>query len=137
MVEHIPSEHDIQRPRRKYHSEGWVNFALIMTMLLGIANAIIGGLALGKDQASTVGPVLVDLQQWGWMLLIFGLLQVGAAILLFARKNYGRIFAMLITALAVVGWLLRLGEFPLGAVAGVVLGVLVIYGLWVTGDYFE
>lgn len=122
----------------KTHSEGWITFAAIMAGLAGAANAITGFLAmfnLGRFSAANVAAL--NLYGWGLMVLIFGALQIAAAVLLTRRSSVGRIGALILASISILLWMLWLGGYPVAAVAAISFDVLVIYGLSVTGEYFE
>src|SRR6266536_1227833 len=55
---------------------GWIIFAASMHLIIGMFNILEGIIALVDDQRIVMTPnrlVVVDLTQWGWTILIFGL----------------------------------------------------------------
>ena len=119
------------------HGEGWIAFAIVMALMAGCANGIFGLTAVFSKEAFKEGSLAyVTLQQWGWVLMLFGVLQIVAAIMLAGRKNSGRIFAIVLAALSFLGWMFWVGSLPLAGLTVIVIDILIIYGLSVTKEYF-
>jgi len=119
------------------HGEGWVAFAIVLAMMAGSVNAIFGITALlSKEAFASESLAHVTLQQVGWVLLIFGVLQFVVAFALAGRKNWGRILAIALAAISVIAWMLWVGALPLAGITAIVLDILIIYGLSVTKEYF-
>ena len=120
------------------HAEGWIAFATILAATAGVANALFGmSWLFAKETFPQGGVIYVTAQEWGWILVIFGALQVIAAFMLIARKNYGRIFTIIIAAISLLAWTGWAGQLPFAGAMALVFDVLVIYGLSVTRQYFE
>ena len=60
---------------------GWVGFAAIMLGFAGIWNTINGMLAIGSSRVFVGEQTFVfsDLNTWGWIILVLGILQLIAA----------------------------------------------------------
>ena len=88
----------------KTHS-GWVTFAGIMLFILGVLNVIYGIAAIGDSKFFIQDQkyILSNLNTWGWVSLILGALQLGAAFSLWAGNLYGRFAAILAATLSAVG----------------------------------
>lgn len=111
---------------------GWVTFAALMLVLLGVVNGIQGFLALfdeGYFVARGSDLVLVNYKAWGAVLLVWGsvLMLVGAA--LNARRGWARWIAVLIVMLDVVVQVGFLPSMPLLATALIALNVIVLFAL--------
>lgn len=116
---------------------GWVIFAGVLMLLVGISNVIAGFLALFKDDYYLVAPtglvVDIDYTAWGWTLLAWGLLLgvVGLGVL------FGQTWARVSGVILVGGnALLNLGflaAYPIWIMLVIVLDVIVIYALIVHG----
>ncbi len=119
------------------HSEGWITFAAILAGVAGVANGVWGLAAVLNTSALAQYSVLfTKLNAWGWAIMLFGIVQIIAAFMLVARSNAGRILAIVLAAVSILGWMMWLGALPFAGLAALVLDVLVIYGLSVTGPYF-
>lgn len=117
--------------------EGWITFAAILAGLAGVANLLFGLGGVFRASVFPTNSVLFStLTYWGWGMIIFGILEILAAVLLVGRSNGGRILAIVLASVSIVGWMLWLGAFPFAGLTALVLDVLVIYGLSVTKEYF-
>jgi uncharacterized membrane protein (DUF2068 family) len=73
--------------------------------------------------------VFHDLNTWGWLLLVFGAVQVIAAFGIWSRTTWGRWIGLITASGNAVLQLLFLPSFPLAALALFSIDLLVIYGL--------
>ena len=114
---------------------GWLTFASIMLMVAGIWNAIEGLLAIGSSRVFVNDEVFVfsDLNTWGWIVLLLGVLQLGAAWAIMGSRSYGRWFGIGVASLNAIGQLLFLPAYPLWCIAMFAVDVLIIYALAVYG----
>jgi hypothetical protein len=110
---------------------GWVLFAGIMIMMVGVLNIIWGIAAI--DQATffvqDAKYVFSDLQTWGWIILILGGLQLAAAFSIWAGGGYGRWFGIASATVNAIAALLSIPAYPFWSLAIFAVDVLVIYGL--------
>jgi hypothetical protein len=120
---------------RAVHDEprgaGWVLFAGIMLMLAGILN-VIYGIAAISDSSFFVHDtryILSGLNTWGWVMLILGALQVGAAYSVWAGNRFGVWFGIAVAGLNSIGALMSIPAYPFWSLAVFAGDVLVIYGL--------
>jgi hypothetical protein len=81
--------------------------------------------------------VFGDLKAWGWITLILGLLELGAAFSLVSGNVYGRWFAIITASLAAVGALLDLPAYPLWSIAIFALSLWILHGLIIYGETIE
>lgn len=119
---------------------GWTTFAAIMLAIAGAANGMWAWAALRDAaawgdyrpiaDAAFVGP----LEFWGWVGLIWAVIVIIGAVLLFQNRRSGRIMGITVASISAVFWLLALPTFPLMAVAVLAIDVLIIYGLVVHGE---
>src|SRR4051794_8381106 len=69
---------------------GWIVFAAVMMIMIGILHAIAGFVALFKDSYYFVGKsglvFTLDYTAWGWIHIIVGLLVAGAGAGLFSGR---------------------------------------------------
>ena len=116
--------------------EGWVAFAGVMLMILGFLNFVYGIAAIDNsafftDEGRYV--IFTDLNTWGWILLIVGVLQVIGAFSVWNRHLYGRIIGVATASASAVSILFTVNAFPFAAFMVFILDVLVIYALIVYG----
>jgi hypothetical protein len=110
---------------------GWLTFAGVLLLIVGVMN-FIGGIGAIDDSKFFVGNatyVVGDLNTWGWIILILGSVQVLTAFGLFARNGFARVVGVVFASLAAMASLLMLPAFPLWALALFTMDVLIIYGL--------
>jgi uncharacterized membrane protein HdeD (DUF308 family) len=77
--------------------------------------------------------IFTDLNTWGWILLIVGVLQMIGAFSVWNRHMYGRIIGVLTASASAVSILFTVNAFPFAAFMVFILDVLVIYALIVYG----
>jgi hypothetical protein len=108
---------------------GWVTFAGIMLFILGVLNVIYGIAAIGDSKFFIQDQkyILSNLNTWGWVTLILGALQLGAAFSLWAGNLYGRFAAILAASLGAVAALMSLPAYPFWSLAIFAIAIIVIY----------
>jgi hypothetical protein len=114
---------------------GWIVFAASMLGLAGSWNTIQGILAIG-DSRVYVGDqtfVFSDLNTWGWIILVLGVLQLFAAFAVISGSETARWFGIGCAGINAVGQLFFLPAFPLWAITMFALDILIIYALAVYG----
>jgi hypothetical protein len=113
------------------HGAGWLMFAGIMLLIAGVLNVIYGIAAIG-DSSFFVDDqkyILSSLNTWGWVTLVIGALQVGAAFSIWAGNQFGRWFGIGTAALSSIGALLSIPAYPFWSLAIFAVDILIIYGL--------
>jgi hypothetical protein len=96
-----------------------------------------------RDEVLTVsgtGSVIVwDLTAWGWMLLLFGILQFAAGVALFGGAGWARWTAIVLTGVNAVANVGFITVNPLWTTLIVALDIVVIYQLaarWVPAEAY-
>ena len=77
--------------------DGWVLFAGVMIMVAGFLNFIYGIAAIDNSSAFVGGShyVLFDnLNTWGWIILLIGIVQLFAAFSIWNRNPFGRVIGI-------------------------------------------
>jgi hypothetical protein len=118
---------------------GWVTFAVVMLGIAGSLN-VIYGIAAISNSSFYVGDakhVISSLNTWGWVVMIFGVGQVVAAICIWAETEFGRWLGVLLAAAGAIVHLIFMPASPLLALALFALDVLIVYGLVVHGGRRE
>ena len=110
---------------------GWVLFAGIMIMMVGVLNIIWGIAAIDKASffVQDTKYIFSDLQTWGWIMLVLGGLQLAAAFSIWAGGGYGRWFGIATATVNAIAALLSIPAYPFWALAIFAIDVLIIYGL--------
>ena len=114
---------------------GWVTFAAVLLGLAAMWNVIDGILAVSNSRVydANTNYVFSELETWGWIVLILGLVQGFAAFALVTGSEFARWFGIFAAGLNAIGQLMFLPAYPWWALAVFSLDVLVIYGLAVHG----
>jgi hypothetical protein len=118
--------------RRDYgaYLSGWWTFAGTMLVIVGGFNLIEGIAALvQKSYFNESGLIYENLRFWGWWLLIIGIVQILAAVLVFMRSTTGAVLGIFIAAVSAFFAFFAIGAYPWWAITILVIDGLVIYGL--------
>jgi hypothetical protein len=110
---------------------GWILFAGIMLMLVGVLN-VIWGIAAVSDSSFFVNGqkyILSNLNTWGWVTLIIGAVQILAALSIWNGNQFGRWFGIGLAGLSAIAALMSIPAYPLWSLAIFAVDILVIYGL--------
>lgn len=117
---------------------GWATFAGVMLMVAGFWNFFAGWAALvRKEYFSEASLLYHNLQVVGWVWLGFGVLQVLASSLVFARRVSGQVLGVVLASLSMFVWFFSIGAYPMWAMMIVALDAFVIYGLTAHRGVFE
>jgi hypothetical protein len=119
--------------------DGWVVFAGVMLMIVGILN-VIGGIAAIDDANVYVANaqfVFSDLNTFGWVLTVLGCGQVLVALGIWARNGFSRWMGVLFASLNAMAQLLFLPAYPFWSLALFTLDILIVYGLISYGGRIE
>src|SRR4051812_14901804 len=110
---------------------GWVLFAGIMIAMVGVLNAIYGIAAISNSKffVADTKYILSNLNTWGWVMLVLGGLQLGAAFSVWSGGAFGRWFGIAVASLNAIAALLAIPAYPLWSLCVFAIDVLVIYAL--------
>ena len=110
---------------------GWVLFAGIMIMMVGVLNIIWGIAAIDRSSffVQDTQYIFSDLRTWGWIILVLGGLQFAAAFSIWAGGSFGRWFGIAAATVNAIAALLSIPAYPFWSLAIFAIDVLVIYGL--------
>ena len=118
---------------------GWVVFAGVMIMIVGILNFIYGIAAIDESKfyVGNTNFVITDLKTWGWILTIIGAIQILVGAGIWARSQAARWVGVFIASLNAIAQLLFIAGNPWLSLALFTLDILVIYGLICYGGRLE
>jgi len=107
-------------------------FASILLMVAGTVNIIYGIAALG-DSKFFVGEtryVFSNLNTWGWITLLLGILALLAAFSVMSGGIFGRSVGIAVASLSAIGALLGVGgAYPFWSLGVFAICIVVIHGL--------
>jgi hypothetical protein len=114
---------------------GWVTFAAVILGIAGAFNVFDGILALSKSRFFTAEATYVfsDLNTWGWIVLVLGIIQLLAAFSLMGGSELARWFGIFAASLNAIGQLMFVPAYPFWALSLFAIDILVIYALAVYG----
>ena len=110
---------------------GWVMFAGIMLMLAGVLNFIYGIAAISNSHfyVANAHYVISDLNTWGWVVMILGVIQFCVAFGVWMQAEWARWTGVVIAGLNAIAQLIFLPSYPFLALTIFAVDLLVIYGL--------
>jgi hypothetical protein len=118
----------------KTHS-GWVTFAGVMLFIVGVLNVIYGIAAIGDSSFFVQDQkyILSNLNTWGWVTLIIGIIQLFAAFSLWSGGTYGRVIAIFAASLSALAALLSIPAYPFWSLAIFAMDIIIIHQVAVYG----
>ena len=122
----------MSRARSDAGGAGWLAFGGCVLVLAGAFNIIAGLTALFRADYFVVGGgdlLVFDFGVWGYIWLVFGLLQLLAGAGCLAGQRWARMTGIGLAGLSAIGHLTFLAAFPLWELASIALAVLVMYAL--------
>jgi hypothetical protein len=112
---------------------GWVIFAAAVMFTIGAIDIIQGIVALAKDGTYVIPEsgllVTTNFTTWGWALIIWGIVLMLAAGALFAGKEWGRWFAIVVIIINGIGQIAWFPAYPLWSLLAIGLEIAVLYAL--------
>jgi hypothetical protein len=114
---------------------GWVIFAAVMLIIVGILNVIWGIAAIGDSKFFVQDQkfILSNLNAWGWITAIIGAAQLFAGFSLWSGGLYGRLMAILVASLSALAALLSIPAYPFWSLAIFAIDIIIIYQVSVYG----
>jgi hypothetical protein len=114
---------------------GWVTFAGVMLLIAGVLNVIYGIAAIGDSKffINDSKYILSNLNTWGWITLIIGVIQLFAAFSLWSGNLYGRIIGIGAAGLSAIGALLSIPAYPFWSLAIFALDIVIIHQIATRG----
>jgi hypothetical protein len=118
-------------PYSGLRGEGLLGFAGLMLALAGLFNLIEGLLAIGDSRVFVADSTFVfsDLNRWGWIVLLLGVLQLLAAGGIASGSEWARWFGIAVASLNLIGQLFFMSAYPLWGVTMVAIDIVIIYAL--------
>jgi hypothetical protein len=111
---------------------GWVAFAAIMLVFVGMLNLFEGIVALVQDERLVITPsnlVVVDLTAWGWTLVASGAVMMATGFGLLMGQTWARIAGIVVVGLHGLIQVAWLGAYPIWSLLMIALDTVVIFAL--------
>lgn len=116
---------------------GFVYFAAIMMVIIGIVDVLQGIAAIAKEHYYVVGSnyvYKVNATTWGWVHLVLGIVLAVAGFFLLRGALWARIVGIVTAALILITNFMWLPYYPVWASILIAASVLVIWALAMHGD---
>ena len=112
---------------------GWITFAGILLIMVGVFNIIDGIAAIANSDYLTHQLLFANMDAWGWFFLIWGAIQVLAGVFVFGGSTWAAVVGVVAAFLNAIAQLSWAATYPVWSISAIVIDVLVIYGLVVYG----
>lgn len=107
----------------------WATFAMIWLTLAGGFNIVQGAAAVHHGEFFGNDFLWWNIDAWGWMILVIGILQVASAIAILPGRMGGYGIGITVAMFGAFLWFFFLFSAPIGALMGLIMNSLVIYAL--------
>ncbi|GII31075.1 DUF7144 family membrane protein [Planotetraspora mira] len=117
---------------RKTTRSGWLDFASVLTLLVGVYNVIEGLTALIRPEyflVTTEKILVFNFTAWGWIMLLLGLVQIAVGLGIAVGRPWARMAGIALAFLIAIVHLAFLSAYPVWSIVSIAMCVLVIYGL--------
>jgi hypothetical protein len=113
---------------------GWAMFASVWLVVAGSFNVVSGLTAIHKSSYFADEMLFSHLDTWGWIVLIVGVVQVIAGFMVFSANPSGNVLGVCVAMFSSFIWFFFLFASPIGALMGLIVNGLVIYGLTIGSE---
>ena len=111
---------------------GWVFFAAIMMIVLGIFGVFEGLAAIIKSGFYHVPPnyyVSINATGWGWIHLIISIIVILAGFALFQGATWARVVGIFMASISAIANFLFIPYYPIWSLLIITIDILVIWAL--------
>ena len=111
---------------------GWVFFAAIMMIVLGIFGIFEGLAAIVRSGFYHVPPnyyISIDARGWGWIHLILSIIVVLAGFALFQGATWARVVGIILAVLSAIANFLFIPFYPVWSLLIIAIAIFVIWAL--------
>jgi hypothetical protein len=118
------------------HGSGWVAFAGILLLILGVLNTIEGIAAIGNAHffVADAHYIAGSLNTWGWVVLCIGVIQLLVGFGVFARNQFSRWVGVIILGLNAIAQLMMIPAYPFWSLTLFAVGIVAMFGLIAYGE---
>ena len=119
---------------------GWVVFAAVIMIMIGVFS-IIGGLIAIFDDSYSNGPLGTyadsTANTWGWVTLIIGIIILLGAFAMMQGKVWGRTVGVILAGVSAIDHFTVVRLYPVWSLMVIALDVFIIWALTVHGEARE
>ena len=115
---------------------GLVIFAAVMVAVIGFFNLLDGIAAIANSHIfiGNAHYVVGDLRLWGWVMTIFGAVQLLAVFGVWTGNQLARWFAVAVVGLNAIGQMFFIPAYPFWSLLIIALDVVALWGLCAYGS---
>jgi hypothetical protein len=115
---------------------GLVLFASVLVLVIGFWNLIYGIAAIAQSHVfiGNAHYVFGDLRSWGWITLIFSILQLLAGVGVLMGNQVARWFAVVIVGLNAIDQMFFIPAYPFWSLTIIAMDVVALYALCAYGS---
>src|ERR1700733_4436153 len=114
---------------------GWVVFAGVLLVMVGVMNTIEGIAAIGNAHffVHNTNYVFGDLNTWGWFVLCLGVVQMLVGLGVFLQNQFARWTGVVVLSVSAIVQLLMIPAYPFWSLTFFAIDLIAVYGLSVHG----
>jgi hypothetical protein len=114
---------------------GWVVFAGVLLVMVGVMNTIEGIAAIGNAHffVHNTNYVFGDLNTWGWIVLCLGVVQMLVGLGVFLQNQFARWTGVVVLSVSAIVQLLMIPAYPFWSLTFFAIDLIAVYGLSVHG----
>ena len=106
------------------------NFAGIFLFVVGLFNVLEGFMTLWrKEYFANATTVVANMQTWGWIILLVGVVQLLAGWLVLSRSSVGRWVGIIIVVISMMASFVAIGVYPFWTFIILAVDAMVLWGL--------
>ena len=115
---------------------GLVIFAAVLLAVIGFFNLLDGIAAIANSHIFIGGAhfVVGDLRAWGWVMTVFGAVQLVAALGVWAGNQLARWFAVAVVGLNAIGQMFFIPAYPFWSLVIIAVDIVALWGLCAYGS---
>ena len=115
---------------------GLIIFASVMLAVIGFFNLLDGIAAIAKSHVfiGNAHYVVGDLRLWGWVMTVFGAVQLLAVLGVWAGNQLARWFAVAVVGLNAIGQMFFIPAYPVWSLLIIAADVVALWALCVYGS---
>ena len=124
------------RRRAEGRGYGLIIFAAALLAVIGFFNLLDGIAAIANSHVFIAGArfVVGDLRTWGWVMTIFGAVQLLAAAGVWTGNQLARWFAVAVVGLNAIGQMFFIPAYPFWSLVIIAVDVVALWGLCAYGS---
>jgi hypothetical protein len=120
----------------RIEGHGLLVFASVLLMVLGLFNLLDGISAVARSHVFIANAhyVIGDLRTWGWIALIFGVLQILTGVGVLTGNQVARWFGVAVVGLNAFGQFFFIPAYPFWSLTIIAVDMIALYALCVYGS---